>query len=108
MAPRHLIALCTCPDAATASTIARRLVEERLAACVNRVEGVTSTFRWEGQVEEDTECLLVIKTVEEVYPALEKRIKAMHPYELPEIIAVPITTGATGYLRWIEESIGPG
>lgn len=105
MTNRHLIVLCTCPDTATAKEMARRLVEERLAACVNQLSGITSTYRWQDKVEEETEALLIIKTVEDVFEALKARIIALHPYELPEVIAVPISTGAGHYLRWIEESV---
>ena len=96
-----LIALCTCPDAATAERIARALVDERLAACVNRLSGVESMYRWNGAVQVDEEVLLMIKTTRARYAALEERIVALHPYEVPEVIAVRIGEGYAPYLAWI-------
>lgn len=96
-----LIALCTCPDAAIADRIARTLVAERLAACVNRLAGVESTYRWNGEVQVDEEVLLVIKTSRARYAALEDRLVALHPYEVPEVIAIPIGEGYAPYLAWI-------
>ena len=98
-----LIVLCTCPDEASAARIADTLVGERLAACVNRIGGVQSTYRWKGEIQHDAESLLVIKTVRERFNALRERILALHPYELPEIIAVDIASGHTPYLDWIAE-----
>ncbi len=77
------------------------LVEERLAACVNRVPGVSSTYIWDGAVQEDSEILLVIKTTQAALPALQARIETLHPYELPEVVAVPINGGSSGYLEWL-------
>jgi periplasmic divalent cation tolerance protein len=96
-----LIAFCTCPDAAVADRIARTLVEERLAACVNRLPGVESTYRWNGEVSVDEEVLLVIKTSRSRYASLEARIVALHPYEVPEVVAIPIGEGHAAYLAWI-------
>lgn len=97
-----LLVLCTCPDESSAAQLARAMVEERLAACVNRVPGLRSTFRWEGQLREDDEVLLLAKTTGERYPALRDRIVALHPYELPEVIAVKVEAGLAGYLAWVE------
>jgi periplasmic divalent cation tolerance protein len=96
-----LVVLCTCPDEPTAQRIAREVVSLGLAACVNRLEGVRSTYRWKGALQDEPEVLLVIKTVQGRYEALEMRLKALHPYEVPEIIAVPILAGSEGYLAWI-------
>jgi periplasmic divalent cation tolerance protein len=96
-----IIALCACPDQATADRIATVVVEELLAACVNRVAGVVSTYRWQGKVCRDDEHLLVIKTTHERFDALRERILALHPYELPEVIALDITAGHAPYLEWI-------
>ena len=85
-----LLVLCTCPDAASAKTLATALLEERLAACVNRVPGIKSMYRWQDHLEQDDEELLIIKTRGELYPRVEKLIQALHPYELPEVIGVPI------------------
>ena len=97
-----LIVFCTCPDEAVADRIALSLVEQRLAACVNRLPGVISTYRWQGAVQRDTEVLLVIKTVRDRFDGLRDRILALHPYELPEIVAVDIALGSASYLAWIE------
>jgi periplasmic divalent cation tolerance protein len=96
-----LIALCSCPDTAVADRIARALVEERLAACVNRLPGVESTYRWNGAVSVEAEVLLVIKTSRARYAALEARLVALHPYEVPEVIAIPLGEGYAPYLAWI-------
>ncbi|MEQ8235104.1 MAG: divalent-cation tolerance protein CutA [Gammaproteobacteria bacterium] len=100
-----LIALCTCPDRATARTLAHLAVERRLAACVNVVEGVTSVFEWEGRVEEDAEVLLVAKTTVAGFAALEAAWRDAHPYELPEIVAVDVTHGSPPYLAWVHAAV---
>lgn len=99
----HLLILCTCPDQATAQNIASQLVDQALAACVNILPGLTSVYQWQGKREMTQEHLLLIKTTDAAYPALEQAITELHPYELPEIIAVPITQGLNGYLQWIEQ-----
>lgn len=93
--------LTTLPDPTTARQLARHLVEARLAACVNVLEGCTSVYRWQGAVEEASETVLVIKTAQERYPALETFLRQQHPYELPEIIALPIAQGLPEYLDWV-------
>lgn len=98
-----ILALCNCPDEINAMLIAETLVAERLAACVNRIPGIASTYRWKGQLQHDTENLLVIKTTRERFEALRERILALHPYELPEVIAVDIALGHPPYLDWIVE-----
>ena len=97
------LVLCTCPDQATAQAIAERVVDEGLAACVNILPGVTSVYQWQGQRETAQEHLLLIKTSAPAYEKLEQRINGLHPYELPEVIAVPIQTGLAAYLGWIEQ-----
>ena len=99
------VVLCTVPDTATAETIATALVTEQLAACVNIVPGITSVYRWQGAIEKDSECLLLIKTAARTWSGLEARIRALHPYELPEIIAVSLKTGQQDYLQWITDSL---
>ena len=99
------IVLCTVPDRDTADRIAANLVTDRIAACVNIVPGVTSIYRWKGSIETDTELLLIIKTHSAVFDTLTDRIKALHPYELPEVIAVPIKDGLPEYLDWISTSL---
>lgn len=96
-----LLCLSTCPDTETAAKIARALVEERLAACVNRVHGVHSTYRWQGEVHDDAETLLVIKTTRERFDALRARLVELHPYEVPELVAFEITDGLPAYLDWL-------
>ena len=98
----YLLVLCTCPGSITAKQIAQDVVEKNLAACVNTFSGMHSNFRWGGKVESADEFLLLMKTTADRYKALEQRIKTLHPYELPEIIAVPISTGLPEYLAWIE------
>ncbi len=95
------LVLTTCPNRRAASRIARALVGERLAACVNIVPIALSVYRWRGKVESAAEFLLVIKSLKRVYPKLETRLRALHPYELPEVIAVPIADGYRHYLSWI-------
>jgi len=101
-----LVIYCTCPDPATAERIAEALVSERLAACVNLVPGLTSIYRWQGQIQRDNEWLLIIKTRNTIYPLLETRIRDLHPYAVPEIIALPIQAGSAAYLDWIVDSTG--
>ena len=102
---KHILVLTTCPGSISAKKIALNLISEKLAACVNIVPGVQSYFRWVGKVDNANEYLLVIKSTIDVYESLEKRIQSLHPYELPEIIAVPIHTGLAGYLDWISTNI---
>jgi periplasmic divalent cation tolerance protein len=101
MNSQHIVVLCTCPDTATAGNIARTLVSERLAACVNRIDAVRSTYEWEGQLADEPEVLLVIKTSAERFAELEVRLKSVHPYQVPEIIALPVVAGSDGYLAWL-------
>jgi periplasmic divalent cation tolerance protein len=99
------IGLCTVPDEATAGQIADALVSEKLAACVNIIPSIVSVYRWENAVEHSQELLLLIKTSESVWALLEARILELHPYELPEIIAVPIHTGQADYTQWIKNNL---
>jgi periplasmic divalent cation tolerance protein len=105
MSSQTLLVLTTCGDAADAGTLATLLVERRLAACVNAVEQVTSTYRWQDRVQRDQETLLVIKTTVARFPAVEEAIRAHSRYELPEVLAVPIASGSAHYLDWIRESV---
>ena len=105
MAENHIVTLCTVPDRESGERIAKALVEERLAACVNVVPGLTSVYRWEGKVEEASEALLLIKTAASKFEALKKRVQELHPYDLPEIIALSVTAGSSDYLKWITDSI---
>ncbi|MCS4504319.1 divalent-cation tolerance protein CutA [Arhodomonas aquaeolei] len=103
MSEPHLVALSTCPDRETAERIADALVGGHHAACVNIIPGLTSVYRWAGEVHHDPELLLVAKTTREAFPRLEAAIRENHPDELPEIIAVPIAAGLAGYLQWVTE-----
>lgn len=95
------IVINTCPDSETAQSLARVLVEENLAACVNIIDGMRSIYRWNGVLQNDDEVLLLIKSGVEQFSALCERLKELHPYELPEIVAVPISTGLPEYLDWL-------
>ena len=94
------VTFCTCP-ATHSEKIARLLVGEKLAACVNKIEGVTSTYRWEGEVQVDTEDLLIIKTTTDRRLELRGRLVEVHPYSVPEVIELPIVAGHAPYLAWL-------
>jgi periplasmic divalent cation tolerance protein len=100
-----LLVLTTCGTAADAGSLAALLVEQRLAACVNIVEKVTSTYRWQGRVQTDQETLLVVKTTAARYPAVENAIRTHSKYELPEVVAIPVAAGSSAYLEWVRESV---
>jgi periplasmic divalent cation tolerance protein len=96
-----LVVLVTTPTAERAAEIARAVVEERLAACGNVVPGLRSIYRWQGAVHDEAEALLVLKTTRARFEALRERVLALHPYEVPEVIALPIEAGSAPYLAWI-------
>lgn len=96
------------PDAEVAGRIARALVDERLAACVNILAPCRSVYRWQGRVEDATEIPLLIKTAEDRYPDLQRRIKALHPYDTPEIVAWKPCAGWPPYANWVTEQTRPG
>jgi periplasmic divalent cation tolerance protein len=102
-----LLVLTNLPDAASASALAGHLVAERLAACVNILAPCRSVYRWQGQIESAEEVPLLIKTSADRYPALEAAIRARHPYELPEIVAVPFSRGLPAYLEWLAAETRP-
>ncbi|MHC4599142.1 MAG: divalent-cation tolerance protein CutA [Planctomycetota bacterium] len=97
----------TSPGRETSLAIASALVEERIAACVNVVPGLVSVYRWEGKVQQDPEELLVAKTRRSLLGNLEERVKALHPYDVPEVVALPILDGSREYLDWLAESTAP-
>jgi len=101
MADNFHVVFSTCPTQESAERIARGVVEARLAACVNVVPGLRSYYEWQGQIEVSDEYLLVIKSRVELFDALQNMITSQHPYELPEVIAVPISTGFPPYLAWL-------
>lgn len=102
-----LVVLVTCPDRAVAKRLAEALVRRRLAACVNIVPGIQSVFRWKGKVERASEVLLLIKTPAKAFQRLRQAIATLHPYDVPEIIALPVKAGHPAYLAWIAESVHP-
>jgi periplasmic divalent cation tolerance protein len=104
MTTEYVIVLTTLPTDADGRAFGRTLVEERLAACVNLFPSMDSVYRWEGQVEHDTERQVYIKTSRERLVALWDRIREMHPYEIPEFVVLTIQDGSDAYLRWIGES----
>jgi periplasmic divalent cation tolerance protein len=97
------VVLSTAPDAETAARLARAVLEERLAACVNVVPGVRSLYRWQGALHDDAEVLLVMKTTARRCEALAARVRALHPYEVPEVVALAVTSGSAAYLDWVRE-----
>ena len=103
MSRETLLILCNCPDREAALQISGHLVENGLAACVNLLPEVTSLYRWQGGLEHAREVTLLIKSTRSRYAELEQAIVSLHPYELPEIIAVPVEHGLPGYLKWVEE-----
>lgn len=103
-----LIVFCTLPDRDTAQRIARALVEESLVACVNLLPGVESIYRWEGVIETSQEVLALMKTTEPTYAKLEARLKELHPYDVPEIVGVPVSLVQPGYAQWVAEMTKAG
>ncbi len=101
-----IVVFSTCANQAEAGSLARMLVEARLAACVNVVPGVRSFYRWQGALEQSEECLLVIKSSRALFDELRRRLDAAHSYELPEAVAVPIVDGSPAYLEWIGQNLG--
>lgn len=101
--PGVLVVLTNLPDRAAAEKLADALVEARVAACVNILAPCRSVYRWKGALQHDEEVPVLVKTSVERYPALEAAIRAQHPYELPEIIAVPVERGLPGYLAWVAD-----
>jgi periplasmic divalent cation tolerance protein len=99
-----VVILSTCPDLGTAERLARALVEESLAACVNIVPGVRSVYRWNDAVQADVEVLMIVKTTAARLEAARTRLVELHPYELPEAVALPVADGHDAYLRWVAAS----
>lgn len=100
--------MVTGPDAETLQSIGSVLVEEGLAACVNVVPGITSVYRWEGETRADPEGLAIIKTTEDCVQAARLRVAELHPYDVPEFIALEVAEGSPAYLRWVRESVTKG
>ncbi|MBS3819702.1 divalent-cation tolerance protein CutA [bacterium] len=104
MSKKGLLVYCTVPSQKVGREIASELVSNHLAACCNIIPGLTSIYEWQDKIEEDEELLLLIKTTEEKYPQLEKKIGELHPYDVPEIIAAEIHRGLAPYIQWLDET----
>ncbi len=102
-----ILVLCTCGLVEEARRLAGALIEERLAACINIVPGIQSVYRWQGAVEEANEVMLLIKTSQELFERLASRIRALHSYEVPEVIALSVATGSEAYLSWFGDALKP-
>jgi periplasmic divalent cation tolerance protein len=102
----HIVVLCTAPSTEVAADLARGLVDARLAACVNVIVGVRSFYHWKGAVHDEGEVQLVMKTRRARYAALEAWIQQNHPYDVPEVIALPVESGSRSYLDWVTEQTG--
>jgi len=98
------LVLCTCPNENSARQLSESLVQDKLAACVNIVNPISSIFAWQGKIDSEQESLLLIKTTRAAYSRLEQAIKAQHPYDVPEIIAIPVQQGSADYLNWVRDN----
>jgi len=96
-----LVVLCTCPDSAEAERLASGLVEGNLAACVNILPEIRSIYRWQGELQQDGEVLLIVKTTRQAYAGMQQWLLQHHPYDVPEILALPVAEGSTEYLQWV-------
>lgn len=103
----HVIVYITASNAREADDIAEALLKERLAACANVVESIKSIYWWKGKLEHDNESLIILKTQESKFDELARRVKELHSYENPEIVAVPILKGSSDYLSWIDDEVDP-
>ena len=101
-----LVIFITAPNEEEGAKIARTLVEERLAGCVNIVKPIRSIYRWQENIEDDTETLMIVKTQKRLFESLSSRVRELHSYTVPEIIAVPVVQGSKDYLKWLEEVTG--
>jgi periplasmic divalent cation tolerance protein len=104
MADEVLLAISTFPDAETATRIGRQLVNDKLAACANIGAPVQSIYRWQGKIEESQETMVFFKTTAAQFDALQAALRTLHPYEVPELVALPVTNGLPDYLRWVVDS----
>ncbi len=106
MSEEVIVTFITAPGEEEAAGIARSLVESRLAACVNIVKNVRSIYTWQGKTEDDSEVLMIVKTRKDLFSELSARVRELHSYDVPEVIALPVTHGSEEYLRWLRESTG--
>ncbi len=102
----EIVIFITAPNENEAAKIARSLVEARLAACVNILKNIRSIYTWQGNIEDDAEALMIVKTRKSLFDALSAKVKEIHSYEVPEIIALPIIEGSEDYLQWLNDSTG--
>lgn len=105
MTEQVIVALSSCPDEAAAQRLAQALVSEQLATCVNRLPGMTSTYFWDGRLQDEAEILLIIKTTAARLAELQARLTALHPYDLPELVALPVVGGNEPYLQWVRNGV---
>ncbi|MEI7705288.1 MAG: divalent-cation tolerance protein CutA [Deltaproteobacteria bacterium] len=105
--PTIVVLLVTAPSADAAAAMARTLVEEGLVACGSIVPAIRSIYRWEGKVQDDAEALLILKTERRLVPALKTRLPEIHPYQVPELLVLPVEDGLAPYLAWVSESVRP-
>lgn len=105
MTAQVIVAFSSCPDEATAKRLAQALVSEQLATCVNRLPGMTSTYFWDGRLQDEAEILLIIKTTAARLAELQARLATLHPYELPELVALPVVGGNEPYLQWVRNGV---
>jgi len=103
---KEVVVFITVPNEDDGAAIAKALVESRLAACVNIVRNIRSIYLWQGNIEDDSEVLMIAKTRRKLFNALESRVKELHSYDVPEIIALPIVAGSKDYLKWLKDSTG--
>lgn len=104
MSDSAILVFCTCPSESVAKQLAHQAVQEHVAACVTLLPQVTSIFHWDGELQEDTECLMMLKTTTSKYALLEALLVQQHPYDVPEIVQVPIQAGWPNYLAWLQQS----
>ena len=107
MTTTAVVVLVTAPSAAAAASLARTLVEDGLAACGNVVPGIRSIYRWAGEIHDDAEALLVLKTERRLVPELKARLPVLHPYQVPELLVLPVEDGLGPYLAWVRASVRP-
>jgi len=99
----HIVVFITASNEDEAAKISRALVEERLAGCVNIIKGIRSIYQWKGKIEDESEVVMMVKTQRRLFPSLSKKVKELHTYTVPEILALPVVEGSVEYLNWLKE-----